>query len=331
MKALITGGAGFIGSHLSEELIRRGWQVQILDDLSTGSRDNIEHLMPHPLFRYAFDTVLNHMVLDRLVSECDVIYHLAAAVGVELIVKRPVHTIRTNVEGTDSVLRAAKRYRTPVVIASTSEVYGKSTAIPFREEDDTVSGATTKHRWAYACSKAIDEFAAFAMAKETGQQVFVVRLFNTVGPRQSGQYGMVVPRFISQALRNETITVYGDGEQSRCFGNVKDVTRALGDLVQCQEAAGQVINLGNDEEITIHGLAERVKKIVGSSSDIVHIPYDRAYEEGFEDMRRRVPSLEKARRLLKFKPQVKLDQTIRDVAEYLRGKQSGSPKQDFYG
>jgi UDP-glucose 4-epimerase len=318
MKALITGGAGFIGSHLSEVLLNRGWKVQILDDLSTGSRDNINHLTENPAFHYAIDSVLNQMVLDRMVSECDVIYHLAAAVGVELIVKKPVHTIRTNVEGTDCVLKAARRYHTSVVIASTSEVYGKSTNIPFREDSDTVSGPTTKHRWAYACSKAIDEFAAFAMAKETGQPVYVVRLFNTVGIRQSGRYGMVIPRFIQKALANEPIPVYGDGEQSRCFGNVTDIVRALAKLPLCEEAQGQVLNLGSNEEITINNLAQKIKEVLHSSSPIIHVPYDEAYEEGFEDMLRRVPCLKKAAGMLDFKPTINLEQTIREVADYMR-------------
>lgn len=318
MKAFITGGAGFVGGHLSEVLLKRGWKVQILDDLSTGSRDNIKHLLDNPDFHAAYDTVLNEMILDRMISECDVVYHLAAAVGVDLIVKEPVHTIRTNVEGTDCVLRAAKRYHKSVVITSTSEVYGKSANIPFREEDDTVSGPTTKHRWAYACSKAIDEFAAFAMAKETGQPVYVVRLFNTVGVRQSGRYGMVIPRFILKALKNEPITVYGDGEQSRCFGNVRDIVQALADLVSCKEARGQVVNLGSDEEISINKLAELIKSELNSTSSIVHIPYDEAYEEGFEDMLRRVPCLEKANRLLNFKPTIKLRETIHEVADYLK-------------
>ncbi len=318
MRALITGGAGFIGGHLCGVLLERGWSIQVLDDLSTGSKDNLKDYIDNPSFRFAVDTVLNEMVLDRLVSECDIIFHLAAAVGVELIVKRPVHTIRTNVEGTDCVLKAARRYHRTVLIASTSEVYGKSANIPFRECDDTVSGPTTKHRWAYACSKAIDEFAAFAMAKETGQSVYIVRLFNTVGVRQSGRYGMVIPRFIKQALSDEPITVYGDGEQSRCFCNVTDVTRALADLVLCDEAAGQVINLGSDEEITINALAEKIISVFGSKSTIVRIPYDEAYEEGFEDMQRRVPCLDKAARLIGYKPISNLDQTIREVGDYMR-------------
>jgi UDP-glucose 4-epimerase len=318
MRALITGGAGFIGSHLSETLLDRGWEVTILDDLSTGSMSNIEHLVDNPGFSFAIDTILNDMVLDRLASECDIIYHLAAAVGVELIVKRPVHTIRTNVEGTDCVLRAATRYRKPVVIASTSEVYGKSTQIPFREEDDTVSGPTSKHRWAYACSKALDEFAAFAAAKESDLPVYVVRLFNTVGTRQTGQYGMVVPRFVTQALANKPITVYGDGTQSRCFTNVIDVVGALTKLPDCQDALGEVINLGNIQEISIAELAELVKSELNSESEITYIPYSDAYEAGFEDMQRRVPCLDKAKRLIGYEPTISLVETIHMVADYFQ-------------
>lgn len=319
-RALVTGGAGFIGGHLCERLLNGGWQVQVLDDLSTGSEENLSGMTNNPSFNFAFDTVLNEMVLDRLVSECDVIYHLAAAVGVELIVRRPVHTIRTNVEGTDCVLKAAKRYKKPVVIASTSEVYGKSTRIPFCEDDDTVSGPTSKHRWAYACSKAIDEFAAFAMAKETGQPVYVVRLFNTVGLRQSGQYGMVIPRFVSMALKNEPITVYGDGLQSRCFANVRDITRGLISLLDHEEAEGEVINLGSNQEITINDLAEKVRTLLKSSSEIRHIPYEVAYELGFEDMRRRVPDLRKAKRILGFTSTISLDDTILEVGEDFKRK-----------
>lgn len=321
MKALITGGAGFIGSHLSEALLNQGWQVQILDDLSTGSLDNVAHLIDTPGFSFAIDTVFNEMVLDRLVSECDVIYHLAAAVGVELIVKRPVHTLRTNVGGTDCVLRAAQRYCKRTVITSTSEVYGKGVAVPFKESDDTVSGPTTKHRWAYACSKAIDEFAAFAAAKETGLPVHVVRLFNTVGPRQTGRYGMVVPRFVGQALANQRITVFGDGSQSRCFTHVTDICWALTALPTTPASEGEVINLGSDRETTINQLAETVKRELGSDSEIVTIPYSEAYESGFEDMQRRVPSLEKARRLLGYSPTIPLEQIILDVANTMKKKQ----------
>ena len=318
MKALITGGAGFVGSHLSEYLLGEGWQVQIIDDLSTGSLDNVQHLMDHEDFSYAIDTIMNETVLDRLASRCDIIFHLAAAVGVELIVKEPLHTIQTNVGGTDAVLRVAARYRRRVLITSTSEVYGKSANIPFSEEDDTVSGPTIKQRWAYACSKAIDEFAAFAAAREHGIPVHVVRLFNTVGPRQTGRYGMVIPRFVRQALANEPITVYGDGKQSRCFANVSDIVGALVKLVQCQESEGQVVNLGSQEEISIAELAERVKTQLNSQSEIIYIPYNEAYEAGFEDMLRRGPCLDKANRLIGYKPTIKLNETIQQVADFAR-------------
>lgn len=314
MKALITGGAGFIGSHLSDVLLDRGWDVQTLDDLSTGSMVNIAHLAENPKFYYAVDSVLNEMVLDRLVSDCDVIYHLAAAVGVDLIVKNPVRTLAINVEGTNCVLKAARRYDRRVVIASSSEVYGKGTQIPFREDDDTVSGPTSMYRWSYACSKAIDEFAAFAVAKECDLPVHIVRLFNTVGKRQSGQYGMVLPRFVGQALDNEPICVFGDGEQTRCFANVRDVTGAMADLVTCPETEGEVINLGSDAEISINDLASKVKAVLGSESTITHISYNDAYEEGFEDMRRRVPDLTKARKLIGYRPAIGLEQTIQEVA-----------------
>jgi UDP-glucose 4-epimerase len=313
MKALITGGAGFIGSHLSDVLLSRDCQVVVLDDLSTGSMDNIGHLIDNPDFSCVIDTVLNEMVLDRLVSDCDVVYHLAAAVGVQLIVQQPVHTIRTNVEGTNCVLKAVRRYCKKVIIASTSEVYGKSSKVPFAEGDDTVSGPTTKHRWAYACSKAIDEFAAFAMAKESDVPVYVVRLFNTVGVRQSGQYGMVIPNLVGQALSNEPITVFGDGDQTRCFANVADITRAMADLLDHPEAEGEVINLGSDKEVTINELARTIRDVLGSQSDIVHISYAEAYEDGFEDMMRRVPDLQKAGRLLGYAPTIDLEQTILEV------------------
>jgi UDP-glucose 4-epimerase len=314
MKALITGGAGFIGSHLCDVLLGRGCSVVILDDLSTGSMSNVEQHVDNPDFTFAIDTVLDEMALDPLVSECDVIYHLAAAVGVQLIVQQPLHTIRTNVEGTTHVLNTAQRYGRKVVIASTSEVYGKSSKVPFSEDDDTVSGPTTKHRWAYACSKAIDEFAGFAMAKESGIPVCVLRLFNTVGRRQSGQYGMVIPNFVSQALNDDPITVFGDGEQTRCFANVADITRAMADLLSCPAAEGEVVNLGSNSEISINDLAQTVKDTLQSNSEITHISYDEAYEDGFEDMLRRVPDLSKAERLLGYAPTIDLKQTILEVA-----------------
>jgi UDP-glucose 4-epimerase len=315
---LITGGAGFIGSHLAQRFLSNGHNVQVLDDLSTGSLDNLAHITDgRENLKIAVDSILNEMVVDRLVSECDIVYHLAAAVGVQLIVNEPVHTIRTNVDGTSSVLKAAERYRKRVVITSTSEVYGKSPDIPFREDMDTVSGPTTKHRWAYACSKALDEFAALAMSRQSGVPVHIVRLFNTVGVRQTGRYGMVVPRFIGQALRGEDLTVYGDGNQSRCFANVRDVVIGLESLMYSTASENEVINLGCTEEVTIRQLAEKVIELTGSSSGIVSVPYSEAYEDGFEDMSRRVPSIKKANDILNWKPSITLRETILEVSENL--------------
>jgi UDP-glucose 4-epimerase len=316
MRILITGGAGFIGSHLAEALLDGGHQVYALDDLSTGSIDNISHLKGHPGFHYTIDTVFNDPLVAEMVDRADVIFHLAAAVGVKLIVERPVHTIETNVHGTEVILRHAAKKKKLVFIASTSEVYGKSTKVPFNEETDLVMGATTRHRWAYACSKALDEFLALAYWKETKQPVIVMRFFNTVGPRQTGQYGMVVPTFVRQALSNEPITVFGDGTQQRSFTYVGDVVGALLALMVTPSAIGEVFNVGNTEEVTIRGLAERIKARSGSSSEIVTIPYDEAYEAGFEDMPRRVPDLTKIHRAIGYTPKVGLDEIIdRVVAE----------------
>lgn len=320
MRVLITGGAGFIGSHLSEHLLDDGHQVSVIDDLSTGSRDNVRHLEGRDGFQLTIDTVANEAKVAELVDACDVIYHLAAAVGVELIVKSPVHTIETNVHGTEVVLRQALRRKTPVLIASTSEVYGKSTDLPFREDGDLVMGATDKGRWSYACSKALDEFLGLAYWKEKQVPTVIVRLFNTVGPRQTGQYGMVIPRFVKQALAGDTITVYGDGQQSRCFINVSDVVATLPKLMAEPTCVGQVFNLGSQHEITILGLAEKIKQLAGSSSEIAFIPYSEAYEEGFEDMRRRVPSTEKAARYVGFEQKKHLDTTILEVVEFYRNK-----------
>lgn len=317
-RALITGGAGFIGSHLSEQLLKRGWDVTIIDDLSTGSFRNIEPLTKNPRFHIAIDTIDNETVMDRLVSECDIVFHLAAAVGVQLIVKDAVRTIETNITGSDMVLKVANRYRKKVLIASTSEVYGKTTKTPFREDDDMVLGPTSKSRWAYACSKAIDEFLALAYHRKYNLPVVVLRFFNTVGPRQTGAYGMVVPRFVRAALLNDDITIYGDGKQSRCFGNVEDVVRGVIALAQEPRAVGQVFNLGATQEISIEGLARRIIQLTGSRSKLVYIPYDKAYESGFEDMRRRVPDISKAGRLVGYKPRVTLDETIRRVAKFVR-------------
>ena len=318
MRVLITGGAGFIGSHLAEALIEAGHQVMVIDDLSTGSFDNIAHLKGQAGFRYTIDTVLNEPVLAELVDQCDVVYHLAAAVGVRLIVEAPVRTLETNVHGTEVVLKAAAKKQRLVVVASTSEVYGKSDAVPFREDGDIALGSTVKHRWAYACSKALDEFLALAYWKEKRLPVVIVRFFNTVGPRQTGRYGMVVPNFVRQALAGEPITVFGDGKQTRCFTYVGDVVGALTAIVAREEAHGNVYNVGNTEEVSIYALAERVKALTKSASPIVNIPYDQAYESGFEDMPRRVPDLTKIRALIGYEPQVSLDEILRRVIEYHR-------------
>ena len=313
MRILITGGAGFIGSHLAEALLESGHEVFVLDDLSTGCIDNIAHLKGHARFHYTIDSVFNESLVAELVDRAAVVFHLAAAVGVKLIVQEPVHTIETNVHGTEVILRHAAKKRKLVFIASTSEVYGKSTDVPFRETADLVLGATTRHRWAYACSKALDEFLALAHWKERQLPVVIVRFFNTVGPRQTGQYGMVVPTFVRQALAGEPITVFGDGTQSRSFTYVGDVVGALLKLMVEPKAIGEVFNIGNIEEVTIHQLAERVKAITGSASPIVTIPYEEAYEAGFEDMPRRVPELSKVRALIGYEPAVGLDEIIRRV------------------
>ena len=295
MKALITGGAGFIGSHLAERLLERGDEVCVIDDLSTGKLENVAHLRDNPRFHLAVETILNETVMDRLVSECDVIYHLAAAVGVELIVKSPVETIERNVLGSHVVLRLASRYLRKVLITSTSEIYGKSDSIPFSEEDDRVLGATTKSRWSYSCSKAIDEFLALAYHKEKGVPTVIMRLFNTVGPRQTGRYGMVIPRLVTQALAGRPLTVYGDGQQVRCFTFVEDVVWAAIRLMEEPAAVGQVFNVGNDKGISIADLARKIVEMTGSKSEISFVPYSEAYEEGFEDMRIRVPNLNKVK------------------------------------
>lgn len=317
-RSLITGGAGFVGSHLAEELLERGEEVFIIDDLSTGRIDNIEHLKRNSKFHYVIDSVHNEPVLAELIDRCDVVYHLAAAVGVKLIVESPVNTIETNVHGTEVVLKHANKKKKKVLITSTSEVYGKSASVPFREDQDLVLGPTTKGRWSYACSKAIDEFLAIAYWHEKRLPVVIVRLFNTVGPRQTGRYGMVIPSFVRQALNGDPITVYGDGEQSRAFGYVGDIVRALADLAQHPQAVGEVFNIGNTKEITIKELAELIKQMTGSKSEIVHIPYDRAYEKGFEDMPRRVPDISKIQRAIGYQPSVDLQQTLQLVIASFR-------------
>ncbi|MBA3296693.1 MAG: GDP-mannose 4,6-dehydratase [Acidobacteria bacterium] len=320
MRVLITGGAGFIGSHLAEALLERGDEVFVLDNLSTGSIDNILHLKDRPKFHYTVDTVENEPLLAELIDRCDVVVHLAAAVGVKLIVEQPVHTIETNVHGTEVVLKLASRKKRLVLIASTSEVYGKSTNVPFSEDADLVLGPTTKHRWAYACSKMIDEFLALAYWKERKLPVIVVRFFNTVGPRQTGQYGMVVPNLVRQALDGRPITVFGDGTQSRSFTYVGDVVGAVVALINEPRAIGQVFNIGNDTEITIGDLALKVKALTGSQSEIVRIPYEQAYESGFEDMPRRVPDITKINALVGYTPTVELDEILEKVIESFRTK-----------
>jgi UDP-glucose 4-epimerase len=318
MKILITGGAGFVGSHLADKLINQGHEITVIDDLSTGRYSNIAHLEDTKGFRLIIDTVLNEKLMEELIRETDRVYHMASAVGVKLIMEKPVSTIETIFRGTDVVLGFCSRYRKRVLIPSTSEVYGKGASVPFREEDDLLTGATDKHRWAYACAKTLDEFLALAHWKETRLPVVVVRLFNTVGPRQTGQYGMVVPRFVKSALKNEPIPVHGNGTQSRCFGHVHDVVDALSQLLENPTCFGQVINIGNDEEVSINQLAARAIDLTGSTSEIQYIPYEEAYGEGFEDMQRRVPSLSKAKGLIGYQPTRKLDDIINDVADQFR-------------
>ncbi len=318
MKILITGGAGFIGSHLAESCLADGHQVFVIDDLSTGSIENIEHLKPNPHFHYELDTITNQQLLRELIDKCDIVVHLAAAVGVQLIVESPVNTIETNIYGTELVLKYACLKKKKVLIASTSEVYGKSNEEKFSEEDDLVLGATTKGRWSYACSKAIDEFLALAYWKEHKLPVVIVRLFNTVGPRQTGRYGMVVPRFVRAALQNRPIPVYGTGKQTRCFTNVADVVHVLKRLLENEQVIGQIFNVGSTERISIEDLAKKVKPMTNSESDIAYIPYEKAYAEGFEDMLRRMPDVSKLQRYTGFVPQTSLDVTLSEVIEYIR-------------
>ncbi len=320
MKVLITGGAGFIGSHLAERLLAGGMQVLALDDLSTGAMANIEHLIGRSGFEYRVGSVRDLPLVTELVDRCEVTVHMAAAVGVRLIVEQPVHTIETNVHGTEVVLNAVARKRKTVFIASTSEVYGKSTDTPFREDADLVLGPTLHSRWAYACSKALDEWLALAYAREKHVPVIIARFFNTVGPRQTGRYGMVLPRFAAQAVANEPIEVFGSGEQTRCFGHVRDAVEAVARLIVEPRAAGQVFNIGADEEVSINELARRVRNAAGSTSEIVHIPYDEAYAEGFEDMPRRKPDVSKLERIIGFRPRISLQQIIEDVLADVRSR-----------
>lgn len=313
MKALITGGAGFIGSHLAERLLSSGHEVIALDNLSTGSMRNLAGVSNHPKFRFVCDDVRHAEMVLLLVEQCDVIFHLAAAVGVQLIVDQPVHTIETNIHGSEVVLSIANKFRRPVLIASTSEVYGKSEKVPFREDDDTVLGATHYSRWSYACSKAIDEFLGLAYHHQYGLPVVIARFFNTVGPRQTGQYGMVIPRFVEQALKNEPLHIYGTGQQSRCFGYVGDVVTAVIDLMQSKNAFGRVYNIGNTEEITIEGLADTIIRMTGSSSSKKFLTYEEAYGQPFDDMMRRVPCLDRIRQTISWQPKTGLEAILESV------------------
>jgi len=320
MRVLVTGGAGFIGSHLCEHLLSQGHRVLVIDDLSTGTIENIIHLKGNPRFEYSIASIMNVPVTAELVDRSDLIFHLAAAVGVRLIVESPVHTIETNIRGTEIVLGLANKKKKKVIITSTSEVYGKSAKVPFVEEDDLVLGPTSKARWSYACSKAIDEFLALAYLREKGLPVVIARLFNTVGPRQTGQYGMVLPNFVGQALSGQPITVHGDGTQSRCFSHVGDVVSALYRLALEERAVGRVYNVGSDEEVTIMELAHKVRRAVESQSEIRLVPYTDAYGTGFEDMPRRVPDISRVRKLIGYAPTHTLDQIIAGVIEFQRAK-----------
>jgi len=321
MKILITGGAGFIGSHLAEYIVNRGDSVVVMDNLSTGRLDNIRHLLANPGFRFVQDDVRKIAVLESLVADCDIIYHLAAAVGVKLIAEQPVHTIETNIHGTEVVLDAANKYRKKVLIASTSEVYGKSEAIPFYEDDDTVLGSTRFSRWSYACSKAIDEFLALAFYQQYDLQVVIVRLFNTIGPRQTGQYGMVVPRFVEKALENKPLEIYGTGHQTRCFCCVLDVIEALVNLMANPTASGRVYNLGSDREISLIDLADMVIRLTQSKSQKVFMSYEQAYGRPFDDMLRRVPSLKRIHETIGFKPKNSLEDTLALVIKEVKSRQ----------
>ncbi|MFH0926371.1 MAG: GDP-mannose 4,6-dehydratase [bacterium] len=318
MRYLITGGSGFIGSHLAESLLKEKTEVYIIDDLSTGSIENIEHLKDNKHFHYVVNSIMNVPVLAELIDKCDTIFHLAAAVGVKLIVESPVRTIATNIKGTEIVLDLANKKKKKVIIASTSEVYGKAEKIPFNEEDDLVLGSTKKGRWSYACSKAIDEFLALAYWKEKQLPVVVLRFFNTVGPRQTGQYGMVIPTFVKQALLGHPITIYGDGKQSRSFTYISDVVDATIKLAKLPKAVGEVFNIGNGAEITIEELAKKIKEVTLSNSEIIYLPYSEAYEEGFEDMKRRVPDIKKLKDFIGYNPTVQLDQMLENIINHFK-------------
>jgi UDP-glucose 4-epimerase len=320
MKVFITGGSGFIGSHLAEAHLAKGDSVSVIDDLSTGQKSNIEHLKANENFKFVEDTVLNHVAVDELMQECDVCYHLAAAVGVYTIVEKPLNSLFTNIKGTEIVLESADKYKKKILVASTSEVYGKSNDFPFKETNDTVMGATTKSRWSYAYAKALDEFMALAYYQEKKLPVIVVRFFNTVGPRQTGRYGMVIPNFVRQALKGQDITVFGDGHQSRCFCYVGDAVKAIMKLMDCKKAVGEVINVGNNKEITMEDLARRIIELTDSKSKMTYIPYEKAYPLGFEDMERRIPDLTKLKVLTEFQPDVELDKILAKVIEFKKIK-----------
>jgi len=320
MKALITGGAGFIGSHLTERLLQMGHEAVVVDDLSTGSLDNLRAARGQAQFRFVLDTVRNSETMNLLVEQCDVVFHLAAAVGVQLIVDHPVHTIETNIHGTEVVLSMANKYRRKVLLASSSEVYGKSEAAPFREDDDSVLGATIFSRWSYACSKAIDEFLGLAYHEQYDLPVVVARFFNTIGPRQTGRYGMVVPRFVEWALKDEPLHIYGTGRQTRCFADVSDVLDAIVALIDCPEADGRVFNVGNDGEISINDLADKVIALVGSRSTKQYLSYEQAYGKPFDDMLRRVPCLDRLRQTIGYQPRLSLDQTLERIVADRRGR-----------
>ncbi len=318
MNILITGGSGFIGSYLAEHLLKNGDSVVILDNLSTGRLANIKNIYRHKNLEVHIDTIFNRELVDELVKNCDQVYHLAAAVGVRFIVDNPVQTIETNVGGSEILLKAANKYKKKIFIASTSEVYGKSDELPFKEDAMRIYGPTTIRRWSYAESKAIDEFLALAYLHEKKLPVVIARLFNTVGPRQTGQYGMVVPRFVQQALLDHPLTVYGDGKQTRCFGYVGDIVEAIVKLMDNDKCIGQIYNIGTNEEISIYNLAEKVKELTKSSSQIKLVPYDEAYEEGFEDMKRRIPDISKAGRDINYKAKVSLTRILQEIIEYYK-------------
>lgn len=317
-KMLITGGAGFVGSYLSEELLSRGYSVTAIDNLSTGRLENIAHLKNNPDFELVTGTIMNEKIMDELVAQSEVVFHLAAAVGVRLIIEKPVETIETNILGTEIIYKLVNKHKKKVIITSTSEIYGKNNEIPFRETADSVYGPTIKSRWSYACSKAIDEFLGLAYYHEKKLPVVIVRLFNTVGPRQTGTYGMVVPTFVQQALLGHSLTVYGSGEQTRCFANVKDIVWAIAQLAETPAAVGEVYNIGTTEMISIMELAEKIKKLSNSNSEIVKVSYDEAYETGFEDMQQRMPDISKIEKAIGFKPKIKLEKTIKEIIEYFK-------------